>query len=111
MIAIMAVYYLGIFIYSFMVTIQRCHDFNVSGWLSLVLFIPLAGLIFWFIPGTKGANAYGDPPKPNHAGVFIAGLIMPIVLIGIMAAVAIPAYKGYIEKAKQAEQEQIQQQR
>jgi uncharacterized membrane protein YhaH (DUF805 family) len=108
---IMAIYYLGIFVYSFMVTIQRCHDFNVSGWLSLILLIPLAGLIFWFIPGTKGPNNYGNPPAPNHAGVIIIGLILPFVLIGIMAAIAIPAYQGYIERAQNAQQEQQLQQR
>lgn len=109
MIAVMAVYYLGIFTYSFMVTIQRCHDFNVTGWLSLILFIPFAGLIFWFIPGTKGPNNFGNPPPPNHAGVVIGGLLLPFVLVGVMAAIAIPAYKGYMEQAKHAEQESQQQ--
>ena len=103
---LIAIYYLGIIIYSFMVTIQRCHDFNVTGWLSLVLLIPFVGLIFWFIPGTNGSNNFGDPPPPNHAGVIIAGLIVPIVLIGVMAAVAIPAYQGYVERAKFEQQQQ-----
>ena len=111
MMILMGIYYLGIFIYSFMVTIQRCHDFNTSGWLSLILFIPLASLIFWFIPGTKGENNYGNPPPPNHAGLIIAGLILPFVLIGILAAIAIPAYQGYIERAQNAQQEQQLQQR
>ena len=101
MFTIAALYYLGIIVYSFMVTIQRCHDFNVTGWLSLVIIIPFAALIFWFIPGTKGRNTFGDPPPPNHAGVIIAGMVLPIVLIGILAAIAIPAYQGYIERAQQ----------
>lgn len=110
MFTLVSLYYLGIFIYMFMVTIQRCHDFNVSGWLSLVVLIPLAGLIFWFIPGTKGPNNFGNPPPPNHAGLIITGLILPIVLIGVLAAIAIPAYQGYVEKAQQ-NQLQYEQQR
>jgi uncharacterized membrane protein YhaH (DUF805 family) len=105
--------YIFILVYSFMVTIQRAHDFNTSGWLSLLLLVFPVSLIFLFIPGTKGANDYGAPPPPNNAGNYILALVMPFVLvgaIGIMAAVAIPAYNGYIAKAKEMQQQQQQQQ-
>lgn len=62
-------------------TIQRCHDFNSSGWLSLILLIPLAVFVFWFVPGTQGENRFGPPPPPNTKGVIAAAIGIPIVLI------------------------------
>jgi uncharacterized membrane protein YhaH (DUF805 family) len=100
-------------VYSFMITIQRAHDFNTSGWLSLLLLIFPVSLIFLFIPGTKGTNDYGAPPPPNTTGNYILALVMPFVLvgvIGILAAVAIPAYNGYIAKAKEMQMQQQSQQ-
>ncbi len=110
---IMVIAYIFIIVYSFMVTIQRCHDFNSSGWLSLLILIPLVSLVFLFIPGTKGENNYGPPPPPNSGGVIAAALILPIIfIVGILAAIAIPAYQGYVERAKELQQqEQIEQQR
>jgi uncharacterized membrane protein YhaH (DUF805 family) len=91
----------------FMLTIQRCHDFNTTGWLSLLVLVPLVNLIFWFIPGTDGENNYGAKTPPNGVGVIIAALIIPIVfVVGVVAAVALPAYQQYGERAKQMQQQQ-----
>jgi uncharacterized membrane protein YhaH (DUF805 family) len=99
--------YIFSIVYSFMITIQRAHDFNTSGWLSLLLFVPLVSLIFLFIPGTKGENNYGAPPPPNTTGNIIVASILPIIaIIGILAAIAIPAYQGYIKAAQQAQQQE-----
>jgi uncharacterized membrane protein YhaH (DUF805 family) len=47
-----------------LLTVQRCHDFDVSGWLSILfIVIPLAALLLWIIPGTKGPNRYGLPSE------------------------------------------------
>ncbi|MGD8790801.1 MAG: DUF805 domain-containing protein, partial [Burkholderiales bacterium] len=35
-----------------MLTVQRAHDFNVSGWLAIIGFVPLLNFIFWLVPGT-----------------------------------------------------------
>lgn len=50
-------------------------------------------------------NATGEPPK-NRNGCLIAAIVLGIgglVLIGILAAIAIPAYRDYVERAKGAQ--------
>ena len=65
--------------------IKRLHDFNCSGWLSLLLLIPIIGwiwgLLIFIIPGTKGDNRFG--PAPDKAGkmeCIIALLWIPIFI-------------------------------
>jgi uncharacterized membrane protein YhaH (DUF805 family) len=89
-----------------LLTIQRCHDFDVTGWLSIVfIVIPLAALLLWIIPGTNGPNRYGPPTAPNSTLGVIGALILPFVFIaGIVAAVALPAYQDYVKRAQQAGQ-------
>ncbi|AVR47057.1 hypothetical protein C7S20_18390 [Christiangramia fulva] len=47
--------------------IKRLHDINLSGWFSLINFIPyigaLFGLIVLFIDSSRGSNKYGSDPK------------------------------------------------
>ena len=57
--------YVAIIVVQLLLTIQRSHDFDSSGWLSLLMFVPLANLVFWFIPGTRGENRFGKRPPPN----------------------------------------------
>jgi hypothetical protein len=61
----------------------------------------MAGLVFVFKAGTPGRNVYGDPPPPNTAGVKVLALLLPVVFVlGIVAAIAIPAYQHYVERAR-----------
>ncbi len=87
--------------------IQRLHDLDKSGWLCLLMLIPLVNLVFglyvMFAPGSTDANQYGNPPPPNTMGVIALAWLMPVMIIGIIAAIAIPAYQGYVQKAKQAQ--------
>lgn len=95
---------IGLVVLGFMLTIQRCHDFNVSGWLSLLMLVPLANLVFLFIPGSDGPNRYGPPTPPNTVGVLIAAWLIPVVfIVGILAAIAIPAYQDAAKRAGQAQ--------
>jgi len=107
----MIIAWIAILVIGFMLTIQRCHDFNTTGWLSLLMLVPLVNLIFWFIPGTDGDNNYGAQTPPNGVGVIIAACIVPIVaIVGILAAIALPAYQDYTKRAKAMQQMQQQQQ-
>ena len=102
-----AVASLGFLVVAFMITIQRCHDFNTTGWLSLLMLIPLANLIFILIPGTDGPNNYGAPTPPNSVGVLIVAWLLPLVfIVGILAAITLPAYQDYVKRAQQKGQQQ-----
>jgi uncharacterized membrane protein YhaH (DUF805 family) len=88
-----------------LLTIQRCHDFNVSGWLCLLLLIPPLNLVFWFMPGTSGPNRFGPPPPPNGTGVIVLALILPIIFfMGIAAVIAFPAYQTYVMHGRASQQ-------
>ena len=99
-IAVIVLAYVAVLVAAVLLTIQRAHDFNQSGWLSLVLIIPLVNFIFWFIPGTDGENEYGRRPPPNSTLGVIIALIVPIIVVGILAAIAIPAYQDYVKRAQ-----------
>jgi uncharacterized membrane protein YhaH (DUF805 family) len=97
--------YVAIVVLQIMLTIQRCHDFNSSGWLSILAIIPLVNLIFWAIPGTDGPNRFGNPPPPNTTGAVVLALIIPLIFVlGIVAAIALPAYQRYVKRAHAAQQ-------
>lgn len=82
-----------------MLTVQRCHDFNVTGWLALLIVVPLANLVFLFIPGTDGPNRFGAPTPPNSVGVLVVAWLIPgIVIAGMIAAIALPAYEAYLQR-------------
>ncbi|MES2000491.1 MAG: DUF805 domain-containing protein [Pseudomonadota bacterium] len=95
--------YVPIIILSIMLAIQRAHDFNKTGWLSLLAFVPFVSLIFLFIPGTDGENRFGKQTPPNRSGMIWLVLIPVFIgIVGIMAAIAIPAYQSYVKKAQAA---------
>ncbi len=97
---------LGIAVHVFgsaVLLVQRSHDMNISGWWSIAAFIPLIGLFWIFKGGTRGANRWGGPPPPNGWAVRIIGLAFPaLFILGIVAAIALPAYQQYTLRAKAA---------
>jgi len=100
--------YVALLVLQILLGIQRAHDFNQSGWLVVLTFVPLVNLIFylvlWFVPGTKGENSYGKQPPPNTVGVIILACILPaFFVVGILAAIAIPAYQDYTVRAQVSE--------
>lgn len=78
--------------YSVVFAIRRCHDFNASGWWSLLLLIPLANLVFYFIPGSEGGNRFG-PMRPTRTWEKVLGIVfLVLMIVGVVAAIAIPAF-------------------
>jgi uncharacterized membrane protein YhaH (DUF805 family) len=99
--------YAAMIIMSFLLTIQRAHDMNSSGWLALVILIPLVNMLFWFVPGTDGENNYGKKPPPNTTGVVVLACLVPaFFVLGLVAAVAIPAYQDYALRVAESAQQQ-----
>ena len=101
---------LGMLVIMVMLTVQRCHDFNQSGWLALLLIVPLVPLMFWLIPGNQDSNRFGNPPPPNSTGAVVLALILPFMFVaGILAAIAIPAFSDYNARAKAVQSQQAPQ--
>jgi uncharacterized membrane protein YhaH (DUF805 family) len=108
-ISITVLMYLIIFIMGVILAVRRLNDLDQTGWLTLVFLIPLVNLFFGlyllFAPGTPRRNLYGPPTVPNTTGTVLGALVFPVlVAIGILAAIALPAYQSYRNKAKAAEQ-------
>ncbi|MDP9942692.1 DUF805 domain-containing protein [Ectopseudomonas alcaliphila] len=104
-IAVIAMLAVGVFI-----GVQRLHDMDWSGWLWLLNFVPVIGSVFallmLIIPGTQGVNRYGPPPPPNSTGVkILAWLFLLVPLTGIVAAIAIPQYQDYVERAAEFQEQ------
>lgn len=96
--------YVAMIYVNFMLAIKRSHDFNVTGWLSLLVFVPLVNLLFLFVPGTDAPNRFGNKTAPNgKTGVLVIALFVGVVVIGILAAIAIPAYQQYAQRANAAQ--------
>ena len=69
-----------------MLTIQRSHDFGITGALAILGFVPLVNLLFWLVPGTDGRNRFGPPAPPTPRAVLIGACTVPIVILLIAAA-------------------------
>lgn len=89
-----------------LLSIQRTHDFNTTGWLSILAFVPLLNFIFWCIPGTDGANRFGQKTPPNSTMVIVLACTLVFVMIaGIIAAIALPAYTDHARRTEMSQPE------
>lgn len=61
--------------------VRRAHDFNASGWLALLSLVPLVNLLFWFIPGSIGANRHGEAPPDNSRSWIVAAVLLPLLTL------------------------------
>ena len=64
-------YALALIVPNIAVAIRRLHDTDKSGWLLLLVLVPLIGgiilLVLCAMEGTKGPNQYGPAPEPAAA--------------------------------------------
>ena len=88
----------------FIFAIRRLHDMKSTGWLSLLLLVPLLNFVFalvlLFAPGSDGDNRFGPKPPPNHLGLYLLAFSAPAVFFfGIVLSVAIPSFMSMSSKA------------
>lgn len=107
---IVVVYFAGSLVITFLPAVRRLNDLNRTGWLSLLLFVPFLNFLLWlyliFAPGDEDSNDYGAPALPPTTMHTVLALLLPLLLIaalGIIAAVALPAYQDYVIRAQMAQ--------
>tara|TARA_B100000795_G_C22612075_1_gene365503 strand:+ start:405 stop:770 length:366 start_codon:yes stop_codon:yes gene_type:complete len=64
--ALSGIFTLGIILPSIAVAVRRLHDTNRSGWMMLILLIPLVGiwvLVLLCFASDKGTNRFGKNPQ------------------------------------------------
>ncbi len=74
--------------------------FAITGIPGLIAFIE--ALVFWFTPRERWERKYGQVTS-GGAGMAVAlvvGVIFFVMFIGVLAAVALPAYQDYTARAK-----------
>jgi len=111
-IIVFVIIYIAFFYFTIIFAVRRLHDLNQSGWLWLLFLVPLANiglaLYLLFAAGTQGPNNYGAPrPTAGWEKVMAWMNILIIPLFGILAAISIPAYQSYVERAQKQQFEQL----
>ena len=79
---------------SIVFTIRRLHDLNLSGWLFLLLYVPVFGSLFWLYTaiakGTEGRNNHGFPRDTLlWEGLF--GILTVVILLATFSFIV-----GYV---------------
>ncbi|MCE3251096.1 MAG: hypothetical protein K0Q67_106 [Cellvibrio sp.] len=101
--------YIVMVVFSFILIIQRLHDLNKTGWMSLLAIVPLANIylivLLIFFKGTEGRNDYGLQTPPNKTWHWVMAFSFPVlmVVLGILAAISLPAYQSYLDAAQSAD--------
>lgn len=103
-------FYIATIVFAILFSKRRLNDLNRSGWWFLLFFVPIANIALAiyliFFAGSEETNDFGPVPVENTLGVKILGLLLPIIaLVGIIAAIAIPSYVNYADKAQQIQQQ------
>ncbi len=99
-IVIFAVLYIALIYFVFVFAIRRLHDLNQSGWLSLLLLIPLVNIIFGlyilFGKGTQGVNKYG-PQRITLGWEKVLGWIY--IVLTVLSLIGLAVFSGSIINA------------
>ena len=109
-IGLMLILYLIFFYYAFVITIRRLHDLNQTGWLSLLMFVPLINIGFMLYvmlaKGTPLNNEFGAP-RPNRSWEAVLGKIYIVLsIIGLFAG-ALAFTAGFSSYQGQSNSQQI----
>ena len=70
-------------------TVQRCHDFNVRGWVAVFAFVPFSIFLFWLIPGNKASNRFGYPPRPASSLLRKGAALLLLILVATITFLAL----------------------
>lgn len=112
-----ALFSLVILVPNLAVTVRRLHDIGKSGWMMLIVLIPIIGAIWFFIlmirDSEPGHNKYGENPKDiqyfektkiqdDHFYNFIMSLLTALfIAFGIYAILDITGIFDNLESAEQ----------
>lgn len=94
-------------------TIRRLHDLNKSGWLVLLMLIPLVNIGFWIyvtcFKGTEGPNNFG-PQRPTEQSEKYLGIIYAIfmVIFIFVYAASLVAFQKYMNLNNLQQLEQVE---
>ena len=104
---ILGILYIAIIYFSFIFAVRRLHDRNHSGWLSLLMLVPLVNiamaLYLTLAKGDANENQFGLPRITQTWEKVLGWIYLLIFPIGILAAIAIPAYQDYVQRANQGQ--------
>jgi uncharacterized membrane protein YhaH (DUF805 family) len=78
---------LAMLFFAMRVAVLRLHDFNRSGWWSLVMMAPyigtVASLVIALLPGTDGSNPHGEPPRRGSWWQLAAAAVAFCLALGL----------------------------
>ncbi|MBU85221.1 MULTISPECIES: DUF805 domain-containing protein [unclassified Alcanivorax] len=101
-----------VLVFSWGYMVRRLNDINASGWLSLLMLVPLVnivlGLVLLFKKGSEGENNYGAAPVANSGGVIAAFWIFLLLMVGYVGVVipmAMTQYEGYLQRSEAMQME------
>ena len=104
---ILGILYIALIYFSFIFAVRRLHDRNHSGWLSLLMLVPFVNiamaLYLTFAKGAAYANQFGLPRVTRTWEKVLGWIYVLIFPIGILAAIAIPAYQDYVQRAHEGQ--------
>lgn len=98
---------IAVMVFTWGYMVRRLNDINASGWLSLLMLVPLVnivlGLVLLFKKGSEGSNNYGAAPVPNSGGVkaaFWIFLLLMVGYVGVVIPMAMTQYQGYVQQSQ-----------
>jgi uncharacterized membrane protein YhaH (DUF805 family) len=86
---------LGVAVLSVRWTVLRLHDCNHTGKWFFVLFVPYLGLLMnlllWFMPGTRGDNDHGGPPRKGSWLLLLLSFALLVPSTGMLSSAVLRA--------------------